>query len=116
MAASTGEFSYINSEESIAPTRVSVGNGLFGSTWRVDGLTFTTYTHGMDKLWNKILNSVGLYNKVSHESKEKLEKIDREIGLVKNRIESKPHGLFQVLYRSTVLVYLINSLTQRFLQ
>ncbi len=96
LAASSGQFDYMTGDQNLIPTRVSVSNGLYGSVWKINGLTFTAYTHGMNQLWDKILKSVGSYQKVSQESKQKLDKIDQELGIVKKMMRTQTKGLFQI--------------------
>ncbi len=95
LTSATGGISYITGDRNIIPTRVSVTNNLFGSSWKFEGLSFTAYTNGMNQLWNKILSSSESY-KVSSQSQEKLEKIDRELGIVKEALQTKAHAFLQV--------------------
>ena len=78
----------------------TLGNGLYGAAWKIDGLTFSTYTNGMDALWEKILTGSHSYGfGISQANKAKLEEVDRKLGLTPQSLLSKedqPLGLFQL--------------------
>lgn len=74
-----GTLTYVNGEDNFLPTMFTAGHKAFGSNWMVDGLVLTSYSQGLENVFDKIVMRLGGKSQVNSESKQKLDDIKRQL-------------------------------------
>jgi len=102
------QFQVVNSKESLIPAKMTVSTDYYGpsSVTQLSGLSFTTYTQGMDTLLEKYLHYFTKSEETSSPIREQLQKITEELRLKTRELQSPKMYMQQSLMGIESALYL----------